>query len=191
MPKKRLLLNNRLAVPTMIVAVALATSACTKKEQPVSQPPAAAKPAPTPAVKPVQTQLSSAKPSGSVSPQLDFTSKKDPFKPFITQPAPVPKGPQRAVSGREKSAGELLPIQSYDVTKFKVSGIVANLKENRALIIDPAGKGYVVKQGMLIGNNNGYISKITPSYIEVVETYREDTGKQRKRTVKLTLPQKK
>ena len=65
------------------------------------------------------------------------------------------------------------------------------LKENSALIIDPAGKGYVVKQGMLIGNNDGRISKITSSSLDVVESYRDDNGHHRKRTIKLTLPQKK
>ncbi|ECI0704040.1 pilus assembly protein PilP [Escherichia coli] len=64
-------------------------------------------------------------------------------------------------------------------------------ESNKALIVDPAGKGYVVKAGMRIGNNNGVISKVTPSYLEVVERSRDDvTGKMSRRTVKLTLPKK-
>ena len=86
---------------------------------------------------------------------------------------------------------DLLPIQIYDVSKFKVSGIIVGLKANSALIIDPAGKGYVVKEGMLIGNNDGRISKITASSLEVAESYRDDNGHLSKRTIKLTLPQKK
>nr|WP_250696731.1 hypothetical protein [Escherichia coli] len=44
---------------------------------------------------------------------------------------------------------------------------------------------------MRIGNNNGVISKVTPSYLEVVERSRDDvTGKMSRRTVKLTLPKK-
>ena len=61
---------------------------------------------------------------------------------------------------------------------------------SKALIIDPAGKGYVVKQGMAIGINNGVITRITPSFIEVAERYRDDTGRMTKRTVKLSLPKK-
>ena len=95
-----------------------------------------------------------------------------------------------AVQRQNRTAG-LLPIQSYDLSKFKVSGIIVGLKENRALIVDPTGKGYVVRQGMAIGTNDGTIVKITPSYIEVAETYREDSGKLRKRNVKLSLMPKK
>jgi type IV pilus assembly protein PilP len=76
------------------------------------------------------------------------------------------------------------------VTKFRISGIITGLKENRALIIDPTGKGYVVKEGMLIGDGDGRITRITSTFIEVIEQYREDTGRIKKRTIKLTMPQK-
>jgi type IV pilus assembly protein PilP len=112
---------------------------------------------------------------------------KDPFKPFVSPQAQIAK-PSASVA--TTSTNELLPIQSYELSKFKVVGIIVGLKENRALVIDPAGKGYVVKQGMLIGSNNGHISRITGTSIEVVESY-NDNGHVRKRTSKLYLPQKK
>ena len=130
-------------------------------------------------------QTSTAKTVGAVS--FDFINKKDPFKPYLA-PAPVPL-PGAAAQRTSKTSGQL-PIQSYDVSKFKVSAIIAGLKDNRALVIDPTGKGYVVKQGMAIGNNNGTITKITPTYLEVTETYREDNGKTRQRNIKLTLVHK-
>jgi len=77
------------------------------------------------------------------------------------------------------------------VNKVRVSGIITGLKENTALIIDPAGKGYVVREGMLIGINDGRINRITPSAIEVVEQYRDDNGHLRKRNILLALPKKK
>ena len=89
-----------------------------------------------------------------------------------------------------KSTKDLLPIQSYELSKFKVAGIIVGLKENTALVIDPAGKGYVVKQGMLIGSDDGKITRITATTIEVVESY-NDNGRIRKKTSKLILPQKK
>ena len=87
-------------------------------------------------------------------------------------------------------AADLLPIQSYEVSKFKVAGIIAGLRENQALVIDPNGKGYVVKAGMQIGNANGRISRITSSSVEVVERYREGGGRPKSRTIVLTLPKK-
>lgn len=86
---------------------------------------------------------------------------------------------------------ELLPIQNYDVSKFTVSGIITGLKENKALIIDPTGKGYVVRQGMLIGNNDGRITTISPSSIEISEQFRDDSGHVKKRKIVLPLAKKK
>jgi type IV pilus assembly protein PilP len=77
------------------------------------------------------------------------------------------------------------------LSKFKVSGIIVGLKENRALVIDPAGKGYVVKKGMLIGDSDGQITDITATSIVVQEKYRDDNGHIKSRTVQLTLPKKK
>ncbi|GAM07842.1 pilus assembly protein, PilP [Geobacter sp. OR-1] len=117
--------------------------------------------------------------------QIDFAGRKDPFKPYIIQPVtPVRKAGQAKIQNA-------LPIQSFDVNKFKLTGIIVGLKENRALIVDPYRKGYVVKAGMLLGNNNGRITKITGDAVEVLEQFRDDNGILRKRTVRLVLPQKK
>jgi len=57
--------------------------------------------------------------------------------------------------------------------------------------MDPNGKGYVIKEGMQIGSNDGRVRKVTASSIEVEESFRDDNGKVRKRIVKLTLLRKK
>ena len=57
--------------------------------------------------------------------------------------------------------------------------------------MDPNGKGYVIKEGMQIGNNDGRVKKVTASSVEVEESFRDDNGKVRKRIVKLTLLRKK
>ncbi len=179
--------NKCKTVPALAVVLLLALFGCGKKtEQPPPQPappkPAASKP-PLPAV---QAQVSSVKTAGGADKLLDFTTKKDPFKPFVAEQVQAPT--KAAVPVR---TGDLLPIQSYEVTRFKVAGIIAGLKENSALVIDPAGKGYVVKEGMMIGINNGRISRITPRGIEVVEQSRDEKGHLHKRSVILTLPKKK
>jgi type IV pilus assembly protein PilP len=136
-------------------------------------------------VKAIQQQSSSIKRVAINESQIDFSNRKDPFKPFIVQPVmPAKKG----VSPANQNA---LPIQSFDVNKFMLAGIIAGLKENRALIVDPYRKGYVVKAGMLLGNNNGRITKISNNAVEVLEQFRDDNGILRKRTVRLVLPQKK
>ena len=160
-------------------------------------PPAPAKPlqaAPSSARKtvpsiPVQKQISTAKrlvQPGTVT--LDFTNKRDPFKPF----AQLPASQQPAAGRLSKNKGhDPLPIQSFDTETFKVSGIVTGLKENSALVIDPKGKGYVVKAGTQIGNNDGYVKSVTNTTVEVEESFRDDNGRVRKRVVKLMLLRKK
>jgi type IV pilus assembly protein PilP len=178
--KKR---KNNFNLIILLISALLITWGCNKKEQPVSTTPhhvTAIKVTP-----PVQTQQSTANVSVKSSPSHDFTNRKDPFKPFViakTQPE---------IKKTSSRTAQLLPIQSYEVEKFKIAGIIVGLKENRALVIDPSGKGYVVKQGMLIGDNDGRITKITATMIEVLENYRDDNGHSKSRTVKLTLPQKK
>lgn len=180
--KKR---NSHSLIMVFLIACLLLPGGCKKEGQP--PPPSPAKPAN--AVKvlpPLQNQQSSAKISENLAPSLEFNNRKDPFKPFVSPQAQI----KSVASAGSISTKDLLPIQSYELSKFKVAGIIVGLKENRALVIDPAGKGYVVKQGMLIGNNDGHISRITATTIEVVESY-NDNGRIRKRTSKLSLPQKK
>jgi type IV pilus assembly protein PilP len=157
------------------------TSGCKKGEQssPQPQPKPQASGAPT-----VQKPISSAK-KPEQEHLLDFSSRKDPFKPFANVPVPE-LVKVRAV----KRSGTFLPIQSYDVSKFVLMGIITGFKENSAMVVDPTGKGYVVKEGMLIGNNDGRIVKISASSISVVEQYRDDNDRIRKRTIVLTLKKK-
>lgn len=176
---------NRNSTPLLMLLLAL-SAGCKKEEAPAPPPPAKpAQAAPTPAP-PVQKQLSSAAKVGTA-----LTFKKDPFKPFLApQAAPAPGAGQPGARPSGPPSADLLPIQSFEVSKFKVAGIIAGLKENRALVIDPTGKGYVVQVGMQIGNANGRISRITPSSVEVVERQRETSGRVKSRTVVLTLPKK-
>ncbi|NVN99827.1 MAG: pilus assembly protein PilP [Geobacteraceae bacterium] len=198
-----------------MLLLAIAVPGCKKKEPP--PPPAKATPlpkkpeqatapaAPVLPVKPVQAALSTSKklpvknivqaqlttskrivaPAGV---SLDFTNKRDPFKPYAQMPLPQQSSANKSSKGRVRDP---LPIQTFDTEKLKVSGIVTGLKENTALIIDPNNKGYVVRQGMLIGNNDGVVKKITSNAVEVEESSRDDNGRIRKRVVKLTLLRKK
>jgi type IV pilus assembly protein PilP len=181
--KKR---NSQYLIMVFLIVGLLSSSGCKKEGQPPTSPPSKT----TPAVKvlpPVQKQPSSAKIGENLAPSLEFNNRKDPFKSFVAPQAQIAKP---VASASRTSTKELLPIQSYELSKFKVAGIIVGLKENTALVIDPAGKGYVVRQGMLIGSNDGHVTKVTATTIEVVESY-NDNGRIRKKTSKLILPQKK
>jgi type IV pilus assembly protein PilP len=159
------------------------TAGCKKEQQPAPQPPPAPKQEMQQAP-PVQQQLSSAQAGGKQpSASGDFATRKDPFKPYVVETKAVP------VFQKGSGAG-MLPIQNYEVGQFRVLGIVAGLKQNSALVVDPTGKAYVVKPGMEIGKNGGVVEKVTANSVDILEKYRDETGKIRKRITKLTLPRK-
>ncbi len=171
---------------TLLVVLLLLSVGCKKEEAPAPPPPAPPKPAPAPSAAPpappapVQQQLSSASKVGAA-----VSFKRDPFKPLISTQPPPPASPSGARPG-VPAVADLLPIQSFEVNKFRVSGIIAGLRENRALVIDPNGKGYVVQVGTQIGNANGRVSRITSSTVEVVEK----SGRGKSRKIVLTLAKK-
>lgn len=162
------------------------TAGCKKKEASPTPPQPAqnVKNEPKPHLS-VQKQQSSARITKNASSSMDFSGRKDPFKPYLVETKPAAGHVMSRISGYG-----VLPIQNYEVGQFRVLGIIAGLKHNSALIVDPAGKSYVVKPGMNIGKSGGKITKISSTAIEVHEKFKNENGKIVKRTVKLTLPKK-
>jgi len=170
-----------------LLCIAAINSGCGKKEQSPS-PTVVAVPATQQLVKPVQKPVSSSvkltvQPQGN---QFDFSSKKDPFKPPVlikAASAPTPAELKRAfLSG--------LPIHSFDVSQFRLIGVVTGGKENQAMVVDPNGKGYVLKIGMSIGKNDGRITAINANGVDVLEQFKDDNGRVRKENIRITLPRK-
>jgi len=178
-------LKNRITLITVVsLACALMLSGCKKEQQsaaaPAQQPKAAAPAPPKPVQKPVSSvQLKPPAASG----QFDFSSKKDPFKPFVVVKA-VP------AEDSKKSFKDSLPIHSLDASQFKLIGVITGGKENQAMVTDTGGKGYVLKVGMNIGKNDGKVVSISTSGVDIVEMFKDENGRVRKENVKLTLPRK-
>jgi type IV pilus assembly protein PilP len=176
--------NNAYLILACCCCLAL-ISGCKKKETSPPAPvtaPVQNKSANAQAV-PTQGIMSSVQMGVSAGSGFDISSKKDPFKPYVIEQK-VAKPLHRTASANA------LPIQQFEVRQFRVSGVIVGLKENRAQIVDPLGRAYVVREGMFIGNNEGKIVKISTSGIEVLELYREDNGKIVRRIITLTLPKK-
>ena len=188
MIKKPLLRNSNSSLFAVVLACALSFTACSKN-QPQAPSPAPSQPPKTAAVlpKPVQKQASSALrlPAPPLN-QFDFSNKKDPFKPFVA----VKTEPKNSPVSIKKNQLSSLPIHSFDVSQFKLIGIITGGRENQAMVTDPGGKGYVLKVGMLIGKNDGKITSINSSGVDVLEQFRDDNGRVRKEKIKLTLPRK-
>lgn len=172
----------------VVLLCVLLLAACSKN-QPQAPAPAPPQPPKAAAVqpKPVQKQVSSVLrlPSPPLN-QFDFSNKKDPFKPFMVVKAEPKKSPESL----KKALRNSLPIHSFDVSQFKLIGIITGGRENQAMVTDPDGKGYVLKVGMLIGKNDGRISAISSSGVDILEQFKDDNGRVRKENIKLTLPRK-
>ncbi|KAA0888837.1 pilus assembly protein PilP [Oryzomonas rubra] len=188
MIRRSLLPNSRFVAIIVVMGIVAATlPGCKKKEPPATVAPPAKTAAPQ-QPKPVQKAVSSAlKLQPPPVNQFDFSNKKDPFKPFLVvklHPTPAAGNVSRAA----QSGG--LPIHSFDVGQFKLIGVVTGDRQNKAMVVDPSGKGYVLKVGMTIGKNNGRITSISNTGVDVLEQFRDDNGRVRKETIKITLPRK-
>ncbi len=174
MTRKNLKNNLVLATAALIVA----SGAGCKKEQP--PPP----PAPVIIQKP---KIAVQKPVSSVAAptnQFDFSKKKDPFKPYV-----VAK-PDASAKTARKPDKPALPIHSFALEQFRLIGVVADPNGNRAMVVDPAGKGYVLKVGMSVGSDEARVTRIDGSGVDLVRQFRDDSGKTRKETVKIPLLRK-
>ena len=184
----RNLLNSRIYAVAVMLGMAALASGCNKKDQPPAVAPPVVVTVVQPLAKPVQKPISSAvklapPPSGN---QFDFSNKKDPFKPFIVAKSVASATP----ADLKKALRDGLPIHSFDVSQFKLIGIVTGVKENQAMVVDPNGKGYVLKVGMSIGKNDGRITVISTRGVDVLEQFKDDNGRVRKENIRITLPRK-
>lgn len=101
--------------------------------------------------------------------------KRDPFKSLI-----------KASESLEKREG-LSPLESFDVSGFKLIGIVKKGKSYYASLVAPDGKGFTVRRGMRIGLNNGKITRINRDVVEVVELISNYRGEKIPQTTRLEL----
>ncbi len=186
MQKMRKKKNYKIIILLFFVLFVMLSVGCKKKEAtpPPPQPSTGAK-REIKLAPPIQKQQSSVHVTTNAPPTMDFSGRKDPFKPYLVEAKPPVSHLMHKIHGYGP-----LPIQNFEVGQFRVLGIIAGLKQNSALIVDPAGKAYVVKPGMDIGKNGGQITKISSTAIDILEKYRAENGKIVKRIVKLTLPKK-
>jgi type IV pilus assembly protein PilP len=90
--------------------------------------------------------------------------KRDPFMPVQT------------TSSAETMIGPTFPLQRFDLDQLKLVGIIWDVKAPKAMLLDPNGKGHVIKVNERVGRNNGYVARIREGEIVVVESYMAQDG---------------
>lgn len=108
----------------------------------------------------------------------DPQGRRDPFAPIIVQ------------AEQKARAGNLSPLERYDLNQFKMTGVVWGGFGYNAMIEGPDGKGYFIRVGTVIGPNKGVVKKITQQTMVVEEKYKTFSGGTERKEIVIQLRKK-
>jgi Tfp pilus assembly protein PilP len=89
--------------------------------------------------------------------------KRDPFRSFHFKDV-------------EKPVVAMGPLADFDLSQLSIVGVIWNIKNPRALVADPAGRSFVLKEGSAIGKNRGRVIRIEDDLILVEEKFVDFEG---------------
>lgn len=92
----------------------------------------------------------------------DVPNRRDPFLAFA-EFIPQEEGPLRA----------LTPAQRYALEELRLVGVMWEVKDPKAMFMDPDDEVLVLGRDESIGNRNGYIAAIREGEVVVVEAIRK------------------
>ena len=90
----------------------------------------------------------------------------------------VDDGPQ------EKTFG---PLADFELGQLELQAVIWDAANPRALILDPGGRSYIVREGSSIGKNNGQVIHIGDNLVLVKETYENYEGEKTTKDVELRI----
>ncbi len=93
----------------------------------------------------------------------DIVNRRDPFQAFAEYVPIEDIGTQRPLS----------PAQRFDLDQLQLIGILWDVKEPKAMFVDPDKEVLVLGRDESIGNRNGYIAAIREGEVVVVEAVRK------------------
>ncbi len=91
--------------------------------------------------------------------------RRDPFVPLSRIRRPV----------ADTSEPET-PLQSYDLSQFRLAGVIVGKGASKAMVIAPDGKSYILSKGVKIGKNSGVVVTINSESVLVEEKYYDFSG---------------
>jgi type IV pilus assembly protein PilP len=98
----------------------------------------------------------------------DPTGRRDPFKPYGTsQNVQMTTTPTNETT--EKAPAPTDPLQMYDISQFRLVGVIWQVKKPKAVVRDPIGKMHLIYRDTKIGRNNGFVASIREGEVLVVE----------------------
>lgn len=78
-------------------------------------------------------------------------------------------------------------LEQYALSKLSLKGVMSRNGKNSGLIQTPKGQVIKISAGQYIGLNNGLVTQVATSHIQIKETLPDGLGCWNKRSVKLAL----
>jgi Tfp pilus assembly protein PilP len=110
----------------------------------------------------------------------DPGNRPDPFAPFF-------EPEKESESAWECEGIPPGPLTAKEVSQFTLVAVVSRSGENVAMVQDPEGRGYTIREGVYLGLRCGKVTSIGPEGVIVEEPYKDVLGKQKIRRVPLRL----
>jgi type IV pilus assembly protein PilP len=107
----------------------------------------------------------------------DPIGKRDPFRSFILDRL------------KEMDSASKGPLEQFDLSQLSVNGIVWETKRQRALVLDPSGQGYIIREGDPIGKNDGRVIAIDDNVVVVREAYVDFHGETTTKEIEMRVRQ--
>ena len=170
-------MNRRTWVIAAVAAGAVAATGCQKdsgagaadfqkqRQDIVAQQRQAPTPAAEAAPDAAQAAEEEATPAVSAAYAYDPLGKRDPFRSYVLD---------RLKEVDEVSAKG--PLEQFELQQLAVLGVVWETDNRRALIGDPSGQAYIVREGDAMGKNDGRVISIEDNLVLVRETYVDYVG---------------
>ncbi len=107
----------------------------------------------------------------------DPLGKRDPFRSFVIEEA------------ARKNKGERGPLEQFELGQIELQAVVWGTEKPRALVADPQGRGYIVREGTPIGKNAGQITRIGDNTVVVREVYEDTLGVRTEKDIEMRIRQ--
>jgi type IV pilus assembly protein PilP len=105
----------------------------------------------------------------------DPRGKRDPFRSF------------QFVDDDRPESREFGPLEDFELGQLELSAVIWDANNPRALILDPGGRAFIVREGSQIGKNSGQVIHIGDNLVLVKETYENLAGERTTKDVELRI----
>lgn len=156
-----------------VTVFSLVVAGCGDDEKPTKTTPKTA-PKTAPVAAPAATEVETSTPTEALveaEPEYVYTpiGKRDPFRtPFVEVVA--------VAGGDDPDRRTLTELQKWGVEQLKLQATITGTSAPFAMVVDPKGKGHVLRRGTLVGKNWGKVTAIKANCIVITEQLRDATG---------------